>query len=198
MSAQYVESKSDVAGIVSKLLNTGDTISVGGSVTLEETKVLDLVKEQKYHLIDRYEKKLSEVEQKQRLLAAFTSDVFLCSANAITHDGEIYQVDGLSNRIAPLVFGPDRVIIIAGTNKIVKNIEEAVFRVRTMTVPAIVNRLKLSTPCAKTGTCIALNNQNMAAGCQCDDRRCCNFLIMGRQRMKNRIHVIIVGERLGF
>lgn len=169
MSAQYVESKSDVAGIVSKLLNTGDTISVGGSVTLEETKVLDLVKEQKYHLIDRYEKKLSEVEQKQRLLAAFTSDVFLCSANAITHDGEIYQVDGLSNRIAPLVFGPDRVIIIAGTNKIVKNIEEAVFRIRTMT-----------------------------AGCQCDDRRCCNFLIMGRQRMKNRIHVIIVGERLGF
>lgn len=169
MSAQYVESKSDAAGIVSKQLNTGDTISVGGSVTLEETKVLELVKEQKYHFIDRYEERLSEVEQKQRLLAAFTSDVFLCSANAITHDGEIYQVDGLSNRIAPLVFGPDRVIIIAGTNKIVKNIEEAVFRVRTM-----------------------------AAGCQCDDRRCCNFLIMGRQRMKNRIHVIIVGERLGF
>lgn len=150
MSAQYVESKSDVAGIVSKLLNTGDTISVGGSVTLEETKVLELVKEQKYHFIDRYEERLSEEEQKQRLLAAFTSD-------------------GLRNRIAPLVFGPDRVIIIAGTNKIVKNIEEAVFRVRTMT-----------------------------AGCQCDDRRCCNFLIMGRQRMKNRIHVIIVGERLGF
>lgn len=169
MSAQYVESKSDVAGIVSKLLDTGDTISVGGSVTLEETKVLELVKEQKYHFIDRYEERLSEEEQKQRLLAAFTSDVFLCSANAIIHDGEIYQVDGLSNRIAPLVFGPDRVIIIAGTNKIVKNIEEAVFRGRTMT-----------------------------AGCQCDDRRCCNFLIMGRQRMKNRIHVIIVGERLGF
>lgn len=74
---------------------------MGDSVTPEETKVLDLVKEQKYHFIDWYEKNLSAGEQKQRLVAAFTADVFLCSANAIAQAGEIYQVDGLSSRIAP-------------------------------------------------------------------------------------------------
>lgn len=125
MSAQYVECKGNVAGAVSNLLNTGDTISVGGSVTLEETKVLDLVKDTRYHFADRYEKGLSPEEHKRRLMAAFTADVFL-------------------------------------------------------------------------GSCIALDNQDMAAGCQCDDRRCCSFLILGRQRIKNRIKVILVGECLGF
>lgn len=198
MSAQDVEHKKDVAGVVATLLNAGDTISVGGSVTLEETKVLDLVKEQKYCFIDRYEEGLSAGEQKQRLVAAFTADVFLCSANAITQASEIFQVDGLSNRIAPLAFGPDRVIIVAGINKIVKNIEEAVLRVRTIAAPAIVKRRHLSAPCGRLGSCAALNSQDMAAGCQCDDRRCCTFLIMGRQRIKDRISVIIVGEALGF
>lgn len=198
MSAQYVEHRSDVVPVVSKLLKIGDTISVGGSVTLEETGVLDLVRDQKYHFIDRYEDGLSAGEQKRRLAAAFSADVFLCSANAITQDGEIYQVDGLSNRIAPLVFGPDSVIIVAGVNKIVKNIGEAARRVRTVTAPVIVARSSLSAPCARLGACVALDNQDLAAGCQCEDRRCCNFLIMGRQRVKDRMKVILVGERLGF
>lgn len=198
MFAQYVESKDDVVNSVSKLLNTGDVISVGGSVTLEETKVLDLVRSQEYQFLDRYADGLSDEEKKQRLLAAFTADAFLCSANAITMDGELYQVDGLSNRIAPLVFGPENVIIVAGVNKIVQNIEAASDRVRSLTAPAIVARRKLSAPCAKLGTCIAAGNQDIAAGCHCDDRRCCNFLILGRQRIKNRIKVILVGESLGF
>lgn len=198
MFAQYVESKDDVVNSVSKLLNTGDVISVGGSVTLEETKVLDLVRSQEYHFIDRYEDGLSDEEKKQRLMAAFTADAFLCSANAITMEGELYQVDGLSNRIAPLVFGPENVIIVAGVNKIVENIDAASDRVRSLTAPAIVARRKLSAPCAKLGKCIAAGSQDIAAGCHCDDRRCCNFLILGRQRIKNRIKVILVGESLGF
>lgn len=198
MSAQYVARKGDVAGAVAKLLNTGDTIAVGGSVTLEETKVLDLVRGGKYRFIDRYEQGLPTGEQRRRLMAAFTADVFLCSANAITQGGELYQVDGLSNRIAPLVFGPERVIVVAGVNKIVKNIEEAVDRVKTITAPAITARRKLSTPCAALGACIARNNPDMGAGCACDDRRCCNFLVMGRQRVKDRVNVILAGENLGF
>lgn len=125
MLAQFVECRKDAVNVVSKLINVGDTISVGGSVTLKETGVLDLVRGPKYRFIDRYADGLSTEEHKQRLIAAFTADVSLCSANAITHNGEIYQVDGLSNRIAPLVFGPDNVIIIAGVNKIVETIEKA-------------------------------------------------------------------------
>ena len=138
MDVQYVPHKEEAAAAVASLLKEGDTIAVGGSVTLEETGVLELVQNGRYHFIDRYEDGLSDRERKDRLTEAFRSDVFLCSANAITKNGEIYQVDGLSNRIAPLVFGPDSVIIVAGINKIAADIEAAVYRVKTVTVPAIV------------------------------------------------------------
>lgn len=151
-----------------------------------------------YHFIDRYEEGLSEAEHNHRLKEAFFADVFLCSANAVTKSGEIYQVDGLSNRIAPLVFGPDSVIIVAGINKIVDTLKDAVNRVRTITAPALVKRRGLDAPCAHLGRCAAADSGDIAAGCMCDARRCCNFLVLGRQRIKGRIKVILVGEPLGF
>lgn len=198
MDVQYVPHKEEAAAAVASLLKEGDTIAVGGSVTLEETGVLELVQNGRYHFIDRYEDGLSDRERKDCLTEAFRSDVFLCSANAITKNGEIYQVDGLSNRIAPLVFGPDSVIIVAGINKIAADIEAAVYRVKTVTVPAIVKRRGLDAPCARLGSCIAADQKNMASGCMCDARRCCNYLVLGRQRVKGRIKVILVGETLGF
>lgn len=198
MDVQYVSHKEEAAEAVACLLKEGDTIAVGGSVTLEETGILDLVQSGRYHFIDRYEAGLSDSERKDRLTEAFRSDVFLCSANAITMNGEIYQVDGLSNRIAPLVFGPDSVIIVAGINKIVADLEAAVYRVKTITVPAIVNRRGLDAPCAHLGRCIAAGQEDMASGCMCDARRCCNYLVVGRQRIKGRIKIILVGEELGF
>lgn len=76
--------------------------------------------------------------------------------------------------------------------------EAAVYRVKTVTVPAIVKRRGLDAPCARLGRCIAADQKNMASGCMCDARRCCNYLVLGRQRVKGRIKVILVGETLGF
>lgn len=198
MEARYIPHREDVRNVVASLLHHGDRIAVGGSLTLKETGVLDLIRGGDYNFIDRYETGLSQAEHKERLLDAMRADVFLCSANAITQNGEIYQVDGLSNRIAPLVYGPDNVILVAGTNKIVRDIEAAVERVRSVTAPAIVKRSGLNAPCGRLGRCIAQDDPDMAAGCRCDDRRCCNYLVLGRQRIKGRIKLLLVGDTLGF
>lgn len=196
MGAQYLASREEVAPAVSALLRPGDRVAVGGSATLEQTGVLELLRGG-CHFIDRYEPGLSEAEQKARLMAAFSADVFLCSANAITKSGELYQVDGLSNRIAPLVYGPDRVIVVAGVNKIVEDLREAAQRVRAVTAPAIVKKWGLDAPCARVGRCPA-EGEDPGRGCMCDARRCCNFLVMGRQRIPGRVQVLLVGEALGF
>lgn len=197
MSAQYVPHREDVQDAVSALLSPGDRIAVGGSVTLEETGVLDMVRNGPYRFIDRYEAGLTDAEREARLKEAFFADVFLCSANAVIKSGEIYQVDGLSNRIAPLLYGPGSVVVVVGVNKIVEDLDAAVRRVRTVTAPAIVRRRGLETPCAHTGVCSA-EKGGMGAGCRCPGRRCCNFLVLGRQRVKDRIKVVLVGEALGF
>lgn len=197
MEARYVPGRGDVAAAVAGLLRPGDRAAVGGSVTLEECGVLRLLRTGPYRFIDRYEPGLTGAQREARLKAAFGADVFLCSANAITRHGEIYQVDGLSNRIAPLVYGPDRVIVVAGINKLVEDLDEAARRVRTVTAPAIVRRRGLDAPCAGPGRCVVPDG-DLGAGCLCDARRCCNFLVMGRQRVPGRIKVILAGEELGF
>ncbi|WP_418668556.1 lactate utilization protein [Allofournierella sp.] len=197
MEAAYVDRKEGAAPAVQALLRPGDRIAVGGSATLEQTGVLELVQSPEYRFIDRYEENLGEAQRKERLRAAFEADVLLCSANAILESGELYQVDGLSNRIAPLVYGPDRVIVVAGVNKIVEDLAQAAHRVRAVTAPAIVKKWGLDAPCIHAGGCVAEGGE-LGRGCMCDARRCCNFLVMGRQRVKGRIRVILVGEALGF
>lgn len=196
MEVHYLPKKEDVLERVCSLLQAGDKIAVGGSQTLEETGVLQLLREGDYQFIDRYEQDIPDEMRDQRLRDAFFADDFLCSANAVTMDGEIYQVDGLSNRIAPLVFGPKQVILVVGINKIVPDLNAAVRRVRELVTPAIVKRMALNAPCAKLGHCISADD-DPAHGCPGDARRCCNFLLMGRQRIKNRVKVLLVGESLG-
>lgn len=197
MQAQYVPCKEEAAARVAALLRPGDTVAVGGSATLEQTGVLALLRSGAYCFIDRYEQGLTETQREERLRAAFDADAFLCSANAITKSGEIYQVDGLSNRIAPLVYGPGSVVIVAGVNKLVQDLEQAAERVRTVAAPAIVKKWGRDAPCARLGRCVACGKE-MGAGCMCDARRCCNFLVLGRQRVPGRIKVLLVGEPLGF
>ena len=125
---------------------------------------------------------------------------FTMNAIGITENGELYNVDGNSNRVACIVYGPRQVIMVVGVNKIVKNIDEAVMRVKTNCAPKNTKRLDCQTPCNKTGECISLmqDNSEICAGCGSDGRVCCNYVITARQRHKDRIKVIIVNEDLGF
>ncbi|MBR0141001.1 MAG: LUD domain-containing protein, partial [Ruminococcus sp.] len=129
-----------------------------------------------------------------------SADVFISSANAITEHGVVYNVDGNSNRIAAIAFGPKSVIIIAGYNKIVANLEEAEIRVKKEAAPPNCVRLNCDTYCAEKGECVSMNKsgRQIYDGCGGDGRICCNYLISAHQRHKGRIKVIIVGEELGY
>ena len=120
---------------------------------------------------------------------AFTCDTYLMSANAITENGELYNVDGNGNRVAALMFGPKSVIVIAGWNKIVPDLEAARQRVRQIAAPANTTRLNTQTPCKVLGSC---------QDCHSDSRICCDYTVLGQQRIKGRVKVILVGEELGY
>ncbi|MDP4153940.1 MAG: lactate utilization protein [Bacillota bacterium] len=201
MSAIYVPKKEDVVGEVAKLISEGDTVAVGGSVTLSEAGVLELLRNGKYNFLDRYAPGLSKEETNEILRQGLLADVFLCSSNAITERGELYNVDGNSNRIAALVFGPKSVIVVAGINKIVYDLDEAVLRVKQIAAPANCLRLGYETYCMHDGQCQSLHSnssRDITEGCSSATRICCNYVISARQRIKDRIKVIIVGEPMGY
>lgn len=198
MEFYYAPAKSDVKNIVEALLHEGDVITHGGTMTMEECGIRELIQSPKYQYLDRAKMAPEEVPELYR--KAFFADVYISSSNAITEDGVLYNVDGNSNRIAAIAFGPKSVIIIAGYNKIVKDLEQAEIRVKTEAAPANCVRLSCKTPCGETGDCISLNkaDRQICDGCKSDGRVCCNYLISAQQRHKGRIKVIIVGEELGY
>lgn len=188
------------AEIVRNLLKKGDTISCGGSVTLKETGIADLMSCGDYNFLDR--SKAQSPEEIMRVYRdTFSADAYITSANAVTEAGELYNVDGNSNRIAAIAFGPEKVIVVVGANKIVRDLDEAVKRVKTQAAPPNAMRLDCDTPCAKTGECISLAkgaDAPVCAGCRSTDRICCNYLISAFQRDPNRVKVVIIKENAGF
>ena len=191
MPAVYAPTKAAAVKAVEAMLREGETISCGGSVTLAESGIRDLMKSGRYQFIDR-----EEMDPREAYLKTFDADVFLTSANAITEEGELYNVDGNGNRVAALIYGPQRVIVVAGVNKIVRNLEEAISRVKYVAAPANGVRLGTNTPCSHTGRCAQCEG-GMTAGCASEKRMCCQYVVTGYQRT-DRIRVVLVGEELGY
>lgn len=189
--AVFVPTREEAVEAVRNLLKPGDVVSCGGSMTLAETGVMDLLKSGQYEFLDRQAMDPQEVYRK-----TFSADVFLTSSNAITEDGELYNVDGNGNRVAALIFGPERVVVVAGVNKIVRNLEEAVTRVKCVAAPANGIRLETHTPCSRMGRC-AMCDGDMTSGCASEKRMCCQYVVTGYQRT-DRIRVVLVGEELGY
>ena len=199
MEFYYAESKNDVCKIVKELLNKGDVITHGGTVSMAECGIKELISSPDYSYLDR-SKAATPEEAAEIYRKAFFADVYISSSNAITEDGVLYNVDGNSNRIAAIAFGPKSVIIIAGYNKIVRDIKEAELRVKREAAPPNCVRLNCETYCKEKGECVSLlkADHQMSDGCGGDGRICCNYLISAQQRHKGRIKVIIVGEELGY
>lgn len=122
------------------------------------------------------------------------------STNALTENGELYNVDGNSNRVAALLYGPKSVIVVCGINKIVKNIDEAIKRVKTIAAPQNTIRLGIETPAEKQANVFPLRKENpeLCDGCHGDTRICCNYVVSAQQRHIDRIKVIIIGEEYGY
>lgn len=199
MEFYLARTKEEVPAIVKSLLKSGDVITHGGTVSMAECGIRELISSPEYKYIDRSKAQTPE-EVKNIYRAAFSADVYISSANAITEDGVLYNVDGNSNRIAAIAYGPDSVIIIAGYNKIVRDLAEAELRVKTEAAPPNCIRLDCPTYCKEKGECISLSkpDRQIYDGCSGDSRICCNYLISAQQRHKGRIKVIIVEEELGY
>lgn len=195
MDAYYVATKEEAVQKVREMLHPGEVVATGGSMTLNESGVTALLRSGAYRYLDREAPSLSAEEKQEINRKAFYADVYLCSANAITMDGELYNVDGNSNRVAALLYGPRSVIVVAGYNKLVQNIEEAVARVKQLAAPANCLRLHCDTPCSKTGHCVS---ERIGGGCGSEGRVCDNYVVSARQRIPGRIKVILVGEILGY
>ena len=199
MEAYYVNTKEQACDLVRKLIKKGDTVSCGGSVTLKQTGVYDIISSGDYNFLDRSACETpAEVEEVYR--KTFCADAFFTSANSVTENVELYNVDGNSNRVAAILYGPKSVICVCGVNKIVKNIGEAITRVKTKAAPPNTVRLGIETPCAKTGECISLKQDSpeMCEGCHGSGRICCNYVVCAQQRHIDRIKVILIGEEYGY
>ena len=185
--AYYIEHSADVITKVLELIPHTDTVSWGGSMTIDSLGIKDVLKEKGYKLLDR--STASNPKECENILKqSLTCDTFLMSRNAITEDGQLYNIDGNGNRVAALIFGPKQVIVIAGMNKVVQNIEEAYARVRHYAAPVNAQRFNLDTPCCKTGEC---------ANCLSPNSICAQMVTTRICKPAKRIKVILVGETLG-
>lgn len=197
MNALAVETASDALEYIKNTIPSGSTVSNGGSVTLSEIGALDLMRNGNYNFLDRMADGLSRDDIEEIYRKSFFADYYLMSTNALTEDGMLYNVDGNSNRVAALVYGPKNVIIVAGKNKIVKDINEAIKRVKTVAAPKNCVRLNCETYCNIKGECVSADSGDFD-GCDTDSRICCNYVISSKQRKKGRITVVIVNEDLGY
>lgn len=189
MQLMFVENKEELHTYLKSLLVDQKKVAVGGSVTLTELGVIDLIKESDVEFIDRYEEGLTPEELSERLRAGLVSDLFITGTNALTADGCLYNIDGTGNRVAAMIYGPKEVIVVAGINKIFNTEQEAINHIKHWAAPANAIRLNRNTPCAKTGHCHE---------CHSPDRICCSYVKLGYQRFVNRIKIIIVEDNLGY
>ena len=189
MEGYYIENREQLFQKLKKFIAEGSTVGVGDSMTLFETKIIDYLRNGSFNFLDKYEEKLTKDEKREIYIKNFSADTFLCSTNALTEGGELYNIDGNGSRVAPMIYGPKQVIIVTGINKIVKNIEEAEIRVRNYAAPIDAKRLNKDTPCTKIGSCV---------DCKSPNRICNDFVVIRGQFIKGRIKVLIIGESLGY
>ena len=185
MSGYYAANREEALRIALSLIPEGSTATMGGGMSVIEIGLVKALKEGNYNFIDRNE----APDKREAMLQAYRADVYLASANAITQDGVLVNIDGNANRVSAIAFGPKKVIMIVGMNKVCDDVDGAMKRARNVAAPINAQRFGLSTPCAKTGACM---------DCKSPDTICCQFLITRYSRHKDRIHVILVNDSLGF
>ena len=185
MTGYYAKDREEARRIALSLIPEGSSVTMGGALSAHEIGLVEAIKTGNYSFIDR-----AKFENpREAMLAAYDADWFLSSANAMTEDGVLVNIDGNANRVSCIANGPKHVLFIVGMNKVCNDIDSAMKRARNVAAPINAQRFGLSTPCSKTGACM---------NCKSPDTICCQFLITRFSRHKDRIHVILVNDVLGF
>ncbi|WP_026884851.1 lactate utilization protein [Clostridium akagii] len=187
--ALYVETPEEAKIKLLDMIEEGASVAMGGSTTLNEMGIVDILRNGNYKFFDRYQKlpfypDIVEIHRK-----SLTADYLITGTNAITKNGELVNTDCTGNRVAAMIFGPKNVIIVAGINKIVDSIDDAFKRIKDI-APMNSKRIKHETPCTETGYCM---------DCDCK-KRICNFttIIHNGIKFEGRIKIIIVADKLGY
>ncbi len=185
MTGYYAASREEACQIALGLIPEGSSVTMGGAMSVHEIGLVDILKNGNYNFIDRdnYE------DKRAAMLAAYDADVFLSSANAITEDGIMINIDGNANRVSAIAQGPRKVVFIVGMNKVCSDVDGALKRARNVAAPINAVRIGHPSPCVKTGSCM---------NCKSPDTICCQFLITRYSRHPGRIHIILVNDSLGF
>jgi len=206
INAQYVSSRQEALSVVLEMIPEGATVARGDSISLDQIGIVpELRKHNRNKVIDPLERDadgfpiIAEIEQRRRVaIEAFSCDVFLTGTNAVTLDGKLVNIDGYGNRVSAMIFGPEKVIVVAGINKIVKDVNEALERIHQVCAPINAKRHYLKhhmtyvgdQPCVRTGRCVDCNH----------DWRICRYTVIiegAMIREKGRINVVLIGEELG-
>ncbi len=187
MEAVYIQDKGSVVDEIIRRIPENAVVTHGGSYTLHEVGIIDILRKGNIRYLRQDIGTLGGMPDEVHM-RAFSSDVYLTSVNAITRKGELVVLDGTGNRAACLLFGPKKVVVVAGKNKIVDNVESAIRRIKEHVAPVHARRRGWNLPCAKTGKC---------EECRSERRICNKLAVLSYERVKDRIAVILVGEDLG-
>ena len=185
--AWYFQNTEDAVSFALTLIPENDSVAWGGSATVDGSGLRELLRARGNRMIDRSEAKTAE-ERDEIMRRALTADTFLCSSNAITEDGQLVNLDGNGNRVSAMIYGPKSVIVLAGMNKVVKTLADAVSRTRNLAAPTNAQRFGVKTPCQITGEC---------ADCTADDCICASLVNIRLSKPAGRIKVLLIGENLG-
>ena len=184
MTGYYAADKEEALKKALELIPEGSTVTMGGAMSAVEIGLVDALVNGNYDFLDR-----NQMEPREALLKGYDADVFLTSANAMTEDGVMVNIDGNANRVSSIANGPKKIVAIVGMNKVCDDVDGAMKRARAVAAPTNAQRFEINTPCKKTGSC---------ANCKSPDTICCQFLITRYSRHADRIHVILVNDSLGF
>jgi len=185
----YADNANEALDKVMSFIPKRAKVGIGGSVTVRDIGLVEAIEKQSNTIFMDWGKPLELKEKIKVRKDALTSDVYLTSSNAITLQGQLVNIDGTGNRVSAMIFGPKKVIIVAGANKLVDTLDEALARIRNIAGPLNGKRLNLKTPCALTGKC---------TDCNSPDRMCKVKVILEKKPSLSDITIVLVGENLGY
>ena len=184
----FLNNQEELLKYLDNLIEENQTVGVGGSMTLFETGVIDYLRKKPIRFLDRYQEGLSSDQIENIFHQSLLADVYLTSSNAIDRNGNLYNIDGRGNRVAAMIYGPKKVVVIVGMNKIFDDELSAIQHIKNMSCPANALRLHKNTPCVQVGKCV---------DCQSDDRICSAYVKIARQPL-GRMTVLVINEELGY
>jgi hypothetical protein len=188
--AYFEKAEQAVAAILSEVPDD-ILVGLGGSESIVESGLVDALRKKNVKLLDRYKEGVTEEIVWEMRKEGLSADIYIASANAVTLSGKIVNVDGIGNRVSAMIFGPDKVFLLVGMNKVVKTVKEAVTRIKNYVAPRNAKRVDIDTPCSKRGYCQDLH-------CKPPHRICSQLVIIESSMLPDRIKLFLVGEELGY